>query len=78
MDNILECFLLVVISGLIFIGLMLIGSSIYNAIEHPCIQSHRGIVHHNSYTSFIMAGKVMVPIFHPAYDNEGDICDKHK
>src|SRR4051812_23304639 len=46
--------------------------------EHPCIKSHRAMVHHDAYTTFILAGKIMVPQYHDAYDAEEDVCDQRK
>jgi len=46
--------------------------------DHPCIESHNELVHHNSYTSYIMVGKIMVPQMHSAYDSVETVCDKRK
>ncbi len=47
--------------------------------ENSCIRQHKGMVHHDAYTSFIFSGKgVMVPIHHPSEDVEEWICDERR
>lgn len=46
--------------------------------ESCCIKKENKLVHQEAYTSYVMSGKVMVPLFHPAMDVFKDVCVKSK
>lgn len=45
-------------------------------IKHPCIRSHKELVHHPAVTNFFLIGGVMMPITTPAHDSWEDVCDE--
>lgn len=54
---------------------------IKNVIDHPCIKSHRAYVHHYAYTQMLVTSMkplMMVPIYHPGYDQWEEVCDLYK
>lgn len=64
---------------IIMVSIGILGTVIMWNIQHPCIKSHVGLVHHNAFTSFIyMPHGAMIPIFHPARDSMETICDLRK
>lgn len=64
---------IVIIGSLVIVGIIVNKTSI-----HPCIRSHYELVHHDSYTSLMPVGKVMVPIHHNARDQWERVCDERK
>lgn len=51
--------------------------------DHPCIESHREMVYHHSWTSYTPIysnGKLltMIPVYHEGYNSLDTICDKRK
>lgn len=46
------------------------------SLRYPCLRGHTERRHHAAWTQFIMVGKVMVPVYHAAYDSEDFICDE--
>lgn len=67
----------------VFVALCLfiiLGASvvIYSSItKFSCISSHEEIKFQEGYTSFVLVGKVLVPIDHPAGYHEETVCDKY-
>ena len=61
------------------IGILIsVGFSVAYEIQHPCIQSHKEMVHHEAWNQYVMVGKTWTWIPHPAYDAEEEVCDKRK
>lgn len=61
---------------LVFLSIALV--TIVFIYSPKCIESHTEIEHREKYSTVIMAGKVPVPITHPAKDVEVTICDKYE
>lgn len=68
----------IIVSAIALIITLPIGFYISYNIMHPCIKSHKEMVHHRAWTQYILVGKMMVPIFHDAYDALEDVCDLRK
>lgn len=62
--------------ALVFIAL--VGTIWLVIIAPKCLQSHEEPRHQDAYTSFMVVGKVLVPLFHPANDYQVDVCDKYE
>lgn len=43
-----------------------------------CVQSHTEIVHHESWIQYVPMNKVLMPIYHNAYDAEEEVCDRYE
>lgn len=45
--------------------------------NNPCIRSHKEIVHRAGWVQMMLGvNGILIPIFHPAYDEEIDVCDE--
>ena len=46
--------------------------------SHPCIKQHQEWVKHDAWVQYVLAGKVLVPIFHKEKTTLDTICDVRK
>ena len=57
---------------------MLLSVILWNMYSHPCIKQHQEWVKHDAWVQYVLAGKVLVPIFHKEKTTLDTICDVRK
>lgn len=58
--------------------LLVIFAALLSACGPKCIKSHKEPSRCGGYTQFIYVGEIMMPIAHPSYDCEKEICDLYE
>lgn len=68
--------LIVILAG----AVLMIPFGIYSIIkgESNCVRQEKQLVHHNGYNQYIFSGKVMIPIYHSAYESMDWVCIESK
>lgn len=77
----MKTFLILLTIGILGWGLYAIRAANQWDKDHPCIRSHMEMRHQPAWTQFITTSYkplIMVPIYHPAYDYQAEVCDERK
>ena len=59
---------------MLFAFLLFAGYVICDEIKHPCVRTEKHWVRREAWVSFMMIGKTMFPIAHPATEGWENVC----